>query len=94
MKTVLCCWVTNENNFVLLGTVLFHSDIKYNIAYGNTASTEKQIVAAANAADVHDKIVSFPQGKPVSFTFTRILYRGREFFFPFVCIFLTEVQLA
>lgn len=35
----------------------------YNIHYGNTAASDAQIVQAAKAADIHEKIKSLPNGR-------------------------------
>ncbi|MEO7760871.1 MAG: ABC transporter ATP-binding protein/permease, partial [Casimicrobiaceae bacterium] len=43
-------------------TVLFNDTIEYNIAYGRTAATNDEIIAAAKAAHIYDFIVSTPQG--------------------------------
>lgn len=43
-------------------TVLFNDSILYNIAYGNPSATQDQIIAAAQAARIHDFIVSLPDG--------------------------------
>ncbi|KAI0829891.1 hypothetical protein BC628DRAFT_1314647 [Trametes gibbosa] len=42
--------------------VLFNSSIGYNIAYGKFGATQDEIVAAAKAAQIHDRIMSFPDG--------------------------------
>lgn len=43
-------------------TVLFNDTIRYNIRYGNINATEEQVVAAAKAAQIHERILSFPDG--------------------------------
>jgi ABC-type transport system involved in Fe-S cluster assembly fused permease/ATPase subunit len=43
-------------------TVLFNDTIYYNIAYGHPGATHGEIVAAAQAAHIHDFIESLPQG--------------------------------
>lgn len=43
-------------------TVLFNDTIRYNIAYGRDGATEAEIVAAAQAAQIHDFILSLPEG--------------------------------
>ncbi|HYR05693.1 MAG TPA: ABC transporter ATP-binding protein/permease [Gallionella sp.] len=43
-------------------TVLFNDTIYYNIAYGRPAATHQEIIAAAQAAHIHDFIESLPQG--------------------------------
>ena len=47
---------------VLQEPVLFSTTIGENIAYGKAGATDEEIVAAAKAADVHDFIVSLPDG--------------------------------
>ncbi|OJT12750.1 Heavy metal tolerance protein [Trametes pubescens] len=42
--------------------VLFNASIGYNIAYGKFGATQEEIVAAAKAAQIHDRILSFPDG--------------------------------
>ena len=44
-------------------TVLFNTDIKYNIAYGRPSASDEEIINAATAADIHDRIQTFPEGK-------------------------------
>jgi len=43
-------------------SVLFHNDIYYNIAYGNLAATAEDVYTAARMADIHQSIVSWPNG--------------------------------
>lgn len=43
-------------------TVLFNDTIYYNIAYGCPGSSREEIIAAAQAAHIHDFIESLPQG--------------------------------
>ncbi len=43
-------------------TVLFNDSIEYNIAYGRPGATHDEIVAAARLAQIHDFIVSTPEG--------------------------------
>ncbi len=43
-------------------TVLFNDSIYYNIAYGRPDATREEILQAAQAAHIHDFIVSLPQG--------------------------------
>ncbi|MDM0045189.1 ABC transporter ATP-binding protein/permease [Variovorax dokdonensis] len=43
-------------------TVLFNDTIEYNIAYGRPGASHEEVVAAAQAARIHDFIVSTPQG--------------------------------
>ncbi|MHA3980328.1 ABCB family ABC transporter ATP-binding protein/permease [Halovulum sp. GXIMD14794] len=43
-------------------TVLFNDTIGYNIAYGRPDATQDEVEAAARAAQIHDFILSLPQG--------------------------------
>lgn len=41
---------------------LFHGSVKDNIAYGNNAATETEIIQAAKIAEAHEFILNLPQG--------------------------------
>ena len=41
-------------------TVLFHDTIRYNIRYGQMAASDAGVEEAAMAADIHQKVLSFP----------------------------------
>jgi len=43
-------------------TVLFNDTIYYNIAYGNTDATKKEVIDAAKNADIHNFISILPDG--------------------------------
>ncbi|TDL26049.1 hypothetical protein BD410DRAFT_764367 [Rickenella mellea] len=43
-------------------SVLFNASIGYNIRYGKFGASEEDIEAAAKAAQMHDRIMSFPDG--------------------------------
>ncbi|MEM9249118.1 MAG: ABC transporter ATP-binding protein/permease [Pseudomonadota bacterium] len=43
-------------------TVLFNDTIRYNICYGRPQATLEEIEAAARAAEIHDFVVTLPQG--------------------------------
>jgi ATP-binding cassette subfamily B protein len=43
-------------------SVLFTGTVRDNIRYGRPDATEKQVIAAAKAAQAHDFVMSFPQG--------------------------------
>ncbi len=43
-------------------TVLFNDTVGYNIAYGRENATQKDVENAAKAAQIHDFIVSLPEG--------------------------------
>ena len=42
-------------------TVLFNDIIQYNIRYGRVTATDDEVERAAEYADMHDRILSFPQ---------------------------------
>ena len=42
-------------------TVLFNQTIKYNIKYGRLSADDDDVMAAARNADIHEKILAFPQ---------------------------------
>lgn len=41
-------------------TVLFNQDIMYNIRYGRVTATDEDVKKAADAADIHNRILTFP----------------------------------
>ncbi|KAJ1334931.1 ATP-binding cassette subfamily B vacuolar membrane transporter HMT1/ACLQ [Microdochium nivale] len=43
-------------------TVLFNATIMYNLQYANPDATEEQVYAATKAANIHDRILGFPEG--------------------------------
>ncbi|CAO3673079.1 unnamed protein product [Umbelopsis ramanniana] len=43
-------------------TVLFNDTILYNIHYGDVNASEDDVIKAAKAAQIHDRILSFPDG--------------------------------
>lgn len=43
-------------------TVLFNETIHYNIKYGRVSATEAEVEEAAQYADIHDQIITFPEG--------------------------------
>jgi len=47
---------------VLQETTLFSGTIRENIAYGRSAASDEEIIAAAQAAAAHEFIMSFPDG--------------------------------
>uniref|UniRef100_A0A8B9DJ61 ATP-binding cassette sub-family B member 6 n=1 Tax=Anser cygnoides TaxID=8845 RepID=A0A8B9DJ61_ANSCY len=44
-------------------TVLFNDTIANNIRYGRILATDEEVQEAARAADIHDRILSFPDGE-------------------------------
>jgi subfamily B ATP-binding cassette protein MsbA len=43
-------------------TILFNDTVRNNIAYGNLACSDQEIIEAAKAANAHDFVQKFPQG--------------------------------
>ncbi|KAM4602266.1 ATP-binding cassette sub-family B member 6 isoform 2-T2 [Polymixia lowei] len=43
-------------------TVLFNDNIRNNIRYGRISASDREVEEAAIAADIHDKIMAFPEG--------------------------------
>ncbi|TDG96208.1 hypothetical protein EPR50_G00237600 [Perca flavescens] len=43
-------------------TVLFNNNIRDNIRYGRISASDQEVEEAALAADIHDKIMTFPEG--------------------------------
>lgn len=43
-------------------TVLFNDTIQNNIRYGRITANDQEVEEAALAADIHDKIMAFPEG--------------------------------
>jgi len=43
-------------------TYLFHTTVRRNLLYGKPDATEEELVAAARAAFIHDRIMELPQG--------------------------------
>ncbi|XP_011705031.1 PREDICTED: ATP-binding cassette sub-family B member 6, mitochondrial [Wasmannia auropunctata] len=43
-------------------TVLFNNTIRYNIQYGRIDAPEADVIAAAKYADIHERILTFPNG--------------------------------
>ncbi|KAM6945579.1 LOW QUALITY PROTEIN: ATP-binding cassette sub-family B member 6 [Aplochiton taeniatus] len=43
-------------------TVLFNTNIRDNIRYGRISASDDEVEEAAIAADIHDKILTFPEG--------------------------------
>ncbi len=44
-------------------TVLFNDNIRDNIRYGRVTASDQEVEEAATAADIHDKIITFPEGE-------------------------------
>lgn len=43
-------------------TVLFNNNIRYNIQYGRIGASDSEVEEAASAADMHSRILTFPNG--------------------------------
>lgn len=48
--------------YVTQESYLFHASIRDNLLYGNPRATSDELVAAARAAYIHDRIMEFPEG--------------------------------
>jgi len=62
IKEVTLKSLRNLIGIVTQETILFNDTIKANIAYGNSAATEKNIEEAARKANAHDFIIKLPMG--------------------------------
>ena len=47
-------------------TVLFNSDIRYNIRYGRVTASDSEVEDAARFAEIHDRILTFPKRKYIN----------------------------
>ncbi|XP_034936655.1 ATP-binding cassette sub-family B member 6, mitochondrial [Chelonus insularis] len=61
IKTVKQDSLRSEIGVVPQDTVLFNNTIKYNIQYGKIDAPEADIIAAAKNAEIHEKILTFPE---------------------------------
>ncbi|KAJ7675100.1 ABC transporter type 1, transmembrane domain-containing protein [Mycena rosella] len=63
-------------------SVLFNSSIGYNIGYGKFGASPEEIEEAAKSAQMHERIITFPDGKLTHWThvclFQRSLFQGYE----------------
>ena len=48
--------------YVTQESYLFHASIRSNLLYGNPEATQREMEAAARAAQIHDRIMAFPYG--------------------------------
>src|SRR5205814_4081373 len=55
-------WLRRQIGMVLQEPYLFHGTIADNIRYGAADASEADVIRAAQAANAHDFIVSFPDG--------------------------------
>lgn len=61
IKTVTQASLRKAIGVVPQDTVLFNQTIKYNIKYGRINADDHDVMAAARNADIHEKILAFPQ---------------------------------
>lgn len=57
-------------------TVLFNDTIANNIRYGRVLATDEEVQEAARAADIHDRILSFPDGETPRPPFPALVAHG------------------
>lgn len=62
IKTVTQDSVRRAIGVVPQDTVLFNNTIKYNIQYGHIEAIDADVISAARNADIHERILSFPNG--------------------------------
>nr|AHK05635.1 ATP-binding cassette transporter sub-family B member 6 [Tigriopus japonicus] len=62
IQTVTQASVRKAIGVVPQDTVLFNDTIRYNIRYGRPDATDNEVEDAARHADIHDKIMGFPDG--------------------------------
>ena len=43
-------------------TYLFHDTVRRNLQYGKPDATDEELIAAAKAANIHDRIAELPEG--------------------------------
>lgn len=61
IKTVKQESLRNAIGVVPQDTVLFNNTIKYNIQYGRLSAADVDVISAARSADIHEKIMNFPE---------------------------------
>jgi subfamily B ATP-binding cassette protein MsbA len=62
IRTVTIESLRGQIAIVTQQTILFNDTVRNNIAYGDIAKTEEQIIAAAKAANAHAFIMKLPKG--------------------------------
>lgn len=62
IKTITQSSLRRAIGVVPQDTVLFNNTIKYNIQYGRIEAADADIISAARNADIHERILSFPNG--------------------------------
>ncbi|KFB46836.1 hypothetical protein ZHAS_00014839 [Anopheles sinensis] len=60
IKTVRQSSLRQAIGVVPQDTVLFNNTIKYNIQYGRVGAPEADVIMAARSADIHERILTFP----------------------------------
>uniref|UniRef100_A0A182J8S9 ATP-binding cassette sub-family B member 6 n=1 Tax=Anopheles atroparvus TaxID=41427 RepID=A0A182J8S9_ANOAO len=60
IKTVRQASLRQAIGVVPQDTVLFNNTIKYNIQYGRVGAPEADVIMAARSADIHERILTFP----------------------------------
>lgn len=54
----LVAWIVSSRE------ILFHVfSVRFNIQYGRITASETEVEEAAAAADIHDRILTFPNGR-------------------------------
>lgn len=61
IKTVKQSSLRKAIGVVPQDTVLFNNTIKYNIQYGRVDAPDADVIMAAKSADIHEKILTFPE---------------------------------
>ncbi|XP_060533960.1 ATP-binding cassette sub-family B member 6-like isoform X2 [Cylas formicarius] len=61
IKSVTQDSLRNAIGVVPQDTVLFNNTIRYNIKYGRLTATDADVIEAAKGADIHNRILNFPQ---------------------------------
>ena len=62
IKSLNLQWYRDQIGYVGQEPTLFNTTIARNIAYGAPGASQEQIVEAAKQANIHDTIMSFPDG--------------------------------
>ena len=62
IKHVRCKSLRQAIGVVPQDTVLFNDTIRYNIRYGKLHATDEEVEAAAAKAEIHHRIMTFPDG--------------------------------
>jgi ATP-binding cassette subfamily B protein len=62
VRSVTLASIGDAIGMVTQETYLFHDTVRRNLAYGKPDATDEQLVAAARAANIHDRIAELPEG--------------------------------